>query len=83
MTTTSVDDDLDGAPIDAGLGVEEVAPLVFVGGVGASRPWRPQERDLNHCHKRLDHLHSRAGAWPRAQVLPFLLHSSSHMCHHC
>ena len=29
MTTPSIDDDLDGSSIDAGLGVEYVAPLVF------------------------------------------------------
>ena len=29
MATTSVDDDLDGPSIDAGLGVEDVAPLVL------------------------------------------------------
>ena len=29
MTTTSIDDDLDGPSIDAGLGVEDVASLVF------------------------------------------------------
>ena len=30
MTTTSIDDDLDGSSIDAGLCVEDVASLVFV-----------------------------------------------------
>ena len=30
MTTTSIDDDLDGPSIDAGLSVEDVASLVFV-----------------------------------------------------
>ena len=29
MTTPSIDDDLDGSSIDAGLGVENVASLVF------------------------------------------------------
>ena len=29
MTTPSIDDDLDGSSIDAGLGVEYVASLVF------------------------------------------------------
>ena len=29
MTTTSIDDDLDGSSIDVGLGVEDVASLVF------------------------------------------------------
>ena len=30
MATPSVDDDFHGAPIDAGLGVEDVISLVFV-----------------------------------------------------
>src|SRR3990170_4362048 len=30
MTTPSIDDDLDGPSIDAGLGVEDVASLVFL-----------------------------------------------------
>ena len=30
VATTSVDDDLDGAPIDVVLGVEDVAPFFFV-----------------------------------------------------
>ena len=30
MATTSIDDDLDGSSIDAGLGVEDMASLVFV-----------------------------------------------------
>ena len=62
MATSSVDDDLQRSSIDDRLDVE------------VSRPWRQQERGLNHCHKRLGllHLHSLAGAWTRAQGLPFL-----------
>ena len=52
MTTSSIDDDLDGSSIDAGLGVEYVASLVFFLLMLKSQDFGENERGLESSSQK-------------------------------